>query len=77
MMTDSFQTAEPSTAIARLPEDGFGCTVGKSGKAAQHLAAPSLFKLARLALLFLNLPFPQKCELSGAEGIFCSLLSVG
>lgn len=43
---------------------------GKVGKVVRHLTTPYLFKLVWLALLFLNLPFSQKCKLSEARGIF-------
>lgn len=48
----------------------------KVGKVVQNLATPNLSKLVWLALLFLNLPFPQKCKLSDTGGIFWSLLFV-
>lgn len=50
--------------------------LGKSGESYSVFGNTMLFKLVWLVLLFLHLPFPQKCKVWEAGGTFWSLLSV-
>lgn len=70
-LADTLVAQHPSARVSarqrRCPSraqhcDCWAALLGEMGKAAQHLATPRLLELVWLALLFLNLPFPQKCE---------------